>query len=177
MNMPNRTAHRLTMPLLALLFTLAQVSCADLQGAGTSQPDTSDLNDPGAPAEQHEAVRKAAGILVEGIRLYEGGDYKEAIAILDAPALQAAPDAIRVEALKYSAFSHCVMKHYAQCRHAFDLSLGIDAGFELSKTERGHPMWGPVFKAAKAANDQEREHTSIDHERERWRGVDLWRAK
>jgi lipoprotein NlpI len=124
-----------------------------------------------------EEVRKAAETLLEGIRRYERGDFAGAIATLDEPALRTAPDAMRVEALKYTAFSYCVMENYAQCRHAFDLSLDIDSGFDLRKSERGHPMWGPVFEQAKAASEQDHTHMSADRNRERWRGIDLWRAR
>ena len=82
-----------------------------------------------------------------------------------------------MEALNYTAFGYCVMEAYAPCRHAFDRSLAIVPGFELGKSERGHPMWGPVFEAAKAASEQDRTHASLDDERERWRVIDLWRAR
>jgi hypothetical protein len=158
--------------LLCWLLLLA--GCADMRG-GLLDADRSRADQ--GLQQGHEAVRKAAEVLTEGIRLYEVGNFDGAIATLDEPAIQAAPDAMRVEALKYTAFSYCVTEHYAQCRHAFDLSLDIDAGFALRNSERGHPMWGPVFAAAKAASEQHHAHTSLDQERERWRGIDLWRAR
>lgn len=150
-----------------------------LAGCAGSMPDKGGGPFRAEPGMQpgHEDVRKAAANLVEGIRLYESGNFEEAIAVLDAPRLQAAPDAMRVEALKYTAFSYCVTERYAQCRQAFDLALGIDAGFALRPNERGHPMWGPVFEEAKAASAQNSGNTSLDRDRERWRGIDLWRAR
>jgi hypothetical protein len=149
-----------------VLFLLMLAGCADM--GSHAEPGMQ----PG-----HEEVRRAAATLLEGIQLYESGNFMGAIAKLGEPEMQAAPGAMRVEALKYTAFSYCVTENYAQCRHAFDLSLLIDADFELRKSERGHPMWGPVFAEAKAASEQNRVHTSIDHDRERWRGIDLWRAR
>jgi tetratricopeptide (TPR) repeat protein len=122
-------------------------------------------------------VHKAAATLLEGIGLYESGDFDAAIATLDRPALQAAPAAIGIEALKYTAFSYCVTERYPQCRHAFDQLLAIDADFALRASEGSHPMWGPVFDQAKAASDHNRAHASLDTGRERWRGIDLWRAR
>ena len=92
-------------------------------------------------------------------------------------AIQAAPSAMRVEALKYLAFSYCVMQNYSKCRHAFDMALSVDADFELGPSEGGHPMWGPVFEQAKAASDKDRVRSSIGHESERWRSTDAWRAR
>ena len=125
----------------------------------------------------HEAMRQAASALLDGIRLYDNGNFKGAIDVLDGPELQAAPDAMRVEALKYTAFSYCVLEDYARCRHAFGLALELDPDFVLRTSERGHPMWSPVFDAAKAASEQDRAQASTDRERERWRGIDLWRAR
>lgn len=157
--------------LYCVLFALPLAGCADLR------PDADPLYAGQHGPAAHEDVRKAAATLLEGIRQYESGNFKEAIATLSAPDIQAAPDALRVDALKYAAFSYCVLEDYAQCQHAFGLALGIDPDFALRTSERGHPMWGPVYEDAKAASEQNRTHTSIDHDRERWRNVDLWRAR
>lgn len=157
--------------LCCILLPLLGAGCADL--GQDSEPARAGL--PGQAG--YEDVSKAAATLLEGIRLYENGNFKEAIAALSAPDVQAAPAAIRVDALKYTAFSYCVLENYAQCRRAFDLALGLDPDFALRTSEHGHPMWGPVFNAAKATSEQNRTHTSLDRERERWRGVDLWRAR
>jgi len=131
----------------------------------------------GHAVQGQEEVRKAASALLEGIRLYDSGDFKAAIARLGDPAIRVAPDAIRVEALKYTAFSYCVTEQVPQCRAAFGQLLEIDADFALRQSERGHPMWGPVFEDARAASERQREHAAVDHDRERWRGIDLWRAR
>lgn len=123
-----------------------------------------------------EQTRAAAAVMLEGIRLYDNGDFQQAIARLSKPELQAAPDAIRVEALKYTGFSYCVLQRFAECRQAFDQVLDIDPDYELGKGENGHPMWGPVFGQAKAARDQARARNSAAQQRERLRNVETWRT-
>jgi hypothetical protein len=128
-----------------------------------------------APQQEQEQVRKAAQAMLEGIRLYDNGDFDEAIARLGEPEIRTSPVPIRVEALKYIAFSYCVTRDLLDCRHAFDTALGIDPGFELGRGEGGHPMWGPVFEQAKAASENGRSRASLRQARERLRSQDLWR--
>ena len=129
------------------------------------------------PQHEYEPVRSAASAMLEGIRRYDNGDYQGAIEKLGESAIQSAPSAIQVEALKYTAFSYCVTGSYAKCRHAFDMALSIDASFELGPSEGGHPMWGPVFEQAKTAREKDRVRGSIGRESERWRSTDVWRAR
>lgn len=98
-----------------------------------------------------ERASDAAATLREGIRLYNNGDFTNAIARFNAPEIQGANAAIRTSALKYTAFSYCVTQRPAPCRQAFDRALRIDADFALAPGEEGHPMWGPVFEKAKAS--------------------------
>lgn len=158
--------RRQDVPIRVLMSCMLLAGCADLPGRPA----------PGS-APGHDAMRQAASALLDGIRQYDNGNFKGAIAALDGPDLQAAPDAMRVEALKYTAFSHCVMNEEAPCRQAFDQALNIDPDFALRPSERDHPMWGPVFDAAKSASERQRAQASTERERERWRGIDLWRAR
>lgn len=129
-----------------------------------------------APQEQeHEQVRKAAATMLDGIRLYDNGDFDDAIARLSEPEIRNAPGPIRVEALKYIAFSYCVTRRLDACRRAFDTALAIDPDFELGYGEGGHPMWGPVFEQARTVSEQARARASLVHARERWRSQDMWR--
>jgi hypothetical protein len=168
--------------LVSVLLPLTLAGCADTRpstssvgystGGSLGQGGYSAIVQPG-----HEEVRKAAAVMIDGIRRYDNGDFDDAIAILSAPELRAAPDAIRVEALKYIAFSYCVTGRTDDCRSAFVTALAIDADFDLSKGEVGHPMWGPVFVAAKADSEKDRVRMLAAHARERWRGLDLWRPR
>jgi hypothetical protein len=98
-----------------------------------------------------ENGRDAAATLREGIRLYNNGDFTNAIAKFNAPEIQSANIATRTSALKYTAFSYCVTQRAALCRQAFDRALRIDADFDLAPGEEGHPMWGPVFEKARTS--------------------------
>lgn len=89
--------------------------------------------------------------LVKGIKSYEDGDYKSA-----ARQLQAALNfglsgrAERLNAHKYLAFINCVSSRLPACRDEFRKALAIDPPFDLEPAEAGHPIWGPIFRAAKA---------------------------
>ncbi len=91
--------------------------------------------------------------LAEGIALYEAGDFNGAVRKLTAsPELTdkaVSPD-IKVEALKYAAFSYCVTSRRVLCRRQFDALLVLQPTYELTPSEAGHPIWGPVFKQSKA---------------------------
>ncbi len=101
-----------------------------------------------APPRDNRA--DAAVTLREGVRLYNIGEFNNAIAKLNAPEIQNADAATRTSALKYTAFSYCVTQRPVPCRQAFDKALKIDARFELAPGEEGHPMWSPVFEKARA---------------------------
>jgi len=99
-------------------------------------------------------------MLDDGIESFDNGAYGNAIRKLAEVANNPqAEDATRVKALKYLAFSYCVspdsakgksMNHLALCRQAFERALAIDPSFELAAGERGHPVWGRQFVAAKS---------------------------
>jgi Tfp pilus assembly protein PilF len=95
--------------------------------------------------------RQAEQELTCGVFSYEDGDYKIAIAglqnALDS-GLRSMDDQVRAH--KYLAFVHCIAGDQEQCREEFKKALVIDPSFDLSPSEAGHPMWGPVFKSEKA---------------------------
>ena len=135
------------------------------------------LEDQNRPQQGYTQVRKAATTMLEGIRLYDDGDYEDAIVKFSAPEIKSAPTVFRIEALKYTACSYCVIENYARCRQAFDQVLSIDADFELLASEGGHPMWGPVFDEAKVASEKGRIGMPTGREQARWRGIDPWRPR
>jgi len=113
-------------------------------------PVRDQAREPVREAVVREAARDPAATLREGIRLYNNGDFADAITRLNAPEIQSANTATRTSALKYTAFSYCVTQRPTQCRQAFDRALRLDADFALAPGEQGHPMWGPVFDKARA---------------------------
>lgn len=87
--------------------------------------------------------------LSQGLKAYQSGQYVQAEAQLKA-ALQAglpsAADTANVH--KHLAFIYCTSKRTALCSAAFKAARAADPAFELTKTESGHPMWGPVYRKA-----------------------------
>jgi len=165
----SRACYLILLPLLGC----ADIRRAELTSPGFTHPESADLR---SEQQRYHQVRKAAATMLDGIRLYDKGDYQDAIERFGAPEMGAAPPALRIEALKYTAFSYCLIGSYSYCRQAFDQAFNIDAAFELLPSEAGHPMWGPIFEAAKAASATH-VRPPASRERERWRGIDPWRPR
>jgi hypothetical protein len=109
-----------------------------------------------ASASASATVAKAATAsdtqaLKDGVTLYNNGEYNAAISkLLGSPEItKSKSKAVKVEALKYAAFSYCVTSRTQLCRQQFDRALKIDPRFDLTPAEIGHPIWGPVFSSAK----------------------------
>jgi hypothetical protein len=121
--------------------------------ATAAERDTSPPRETAAKARERERddTPRDAGGLREGIRLYNDGDFNGAIKRLSARDVNNGPQAARLEALKYTAFSYCVTSRPGPCREAFDKALRLDPSFDLAPGEHGHPLWGPVFTKAKQA--------------------------
>ena len=86
-----------------------------------------------------------------GVRAYEDGELAYSAKLLQASldaGLRGRSD--RVRAHKYLAFIHCASNRVPQCRDEFRKALDLDSSFDLRENEAGHPIWGPVFRSAKA---------------------------
>jgi len=93
------------------------------------------------------APRKAEQELSAGLKEYENGHYQTAAKSLqNALNDELAFKKDRVTAHKYLAFIYCVSDKKKQCREQFKEAMEIDSDFELSPSEAGHPIWGPVFR-------------------------------
>jgi Tfp pilus assembly protein PilF len=98
------------------------------------------------PGLMDVAERPAEKALLTGIRAYEDAQYpesekqlKQALHIgLGSPKDQAA-------AHKHLAFIYCTSRRPTDCEAAFRAARQADPGFALSKSEAGHPLWGPVY--------------------------------
>jgi Tfp pilus assembly protein PilF len=125
-----------------LLFTVWLVGCATPPPAPAPAP-------PSGLAELME--RTAERALIEGIRLYDEGQYPAAEAALKR-ALQAGLASTRDQATahKLIAFVACTSAREAECEAAFRAARSADPAFELAKAEAGHPMWGPVYRRVMA---------------------------
>ncbi len=96
------------------------------------------------------ALRPGDQNLSKGIRDYEEGDYKSATQNLySALANGLSFKRDEVAAHKYLAFIHCASEREKQCRDEFRKALELDPNFQLSKSESGHPVWGPVYIGVK----------------------------
>ena len=103
---------------------------------------------PSAPAGLMDvAARPAEKALLAGIRAYEDAQYAESEKQLGA-ALQAglASPKDRAAAQKHLAFIYCTSNRTRECETAFRAARQADPAFALSKSEVGHPLWGPVYK-------------------------------
>lgn len=81
---------------------------------------------------------------------FASGDYARTIKLLrNSDTVDAADRHTQVDAHKLMAFSYCVTGRVALCRVEFEKALRLDPKFELSNAEKGHPIWGPAFEAAR----------------------------
>jgi len=103
---------------------------------------------PTAPAGLMDvAARPAEKALLAGMRAYEDAQYAEAEKQL-AAALQAglASARDRSAAQKHLAFIYCTSNRTTECEVAFRAAHAADPAFALSRSEAGHPLWGPVYQ-------------------------------
>ncbi len=93
---------------------------------------------------------KAAQTLSSGIDNYNEGRFPEAVKNLQSALDQGLGVSNQVKAHKFLAFTHCVNGRERLCRDEFRKALDINSDLELEPAEAGHPLWGPVFRSAKA---------------------------
>jgi hypothetical protein len=122
------------------LLLLAALAVAGCETAPPSPPLAS-----GGLSELME--RPAERALVEGIRAYDDGQYVASEAALTR-ALKGglASPRDRATAHKLIAFITCTSQRMAECETAFRAARAADPAFTLSRSEAGHPLWGPVFR-------------------------------
>lgn len=94
-------------------------------------------------------VSPADAALAQGLKAYQAAQYTIAETQFNT-ALQAglkAPADVAT-AHKHLAFIYCTSRREALCAKAFKAARAADPAFALSKSEAGHPMWGPVYRKA-----------------------------
>ena len=91
--------------------------------------------------------RPAERALLEGMRAYDEGQYVPAEAALRR-ALEAGLANPRDQATAYKlvAFVTCTSQRIPQCEAAFRAARAAWPAFALSRSEAGHPLWGPVYQ-------------------------------
>ena len=93
------------------------------------------------------AERPAEKALMAGMRAYDDAQYPQAEKQLQA-ALQAGlvSPRDRAAAHKLLAFIFCTSNRAVDCEVQFRSARAADPAFALSKSEAGHPLWGPVYQ-------------------------------
>jgi Tfp pilus assembly protein PilF len=91
--------------------------------------------------------RPAERALQAGLRAYDDAQYAEAEKQLN-QALKGGLVSPRdqAEAHKTLAFIYCTSRRPLECEAEFRAAKTADPAFALSKSEQGHPLWGPVYK-------------------------------
>lgn len=93
------------------------------------------------------AERPAEKALLAGIRAYEDAQYDEAeLQLEQALKVGLASMRDRAAAHKHLAFIYCTSHREPACESEFRKAREADPGFALSRSEVGHPIWGPVYK-------------------------------
>lgn len=91
--------------------------------------------------------RPAERALVDGIRHYDEGQYAQAETQLRKALAAGLADARdRASAHKLLAFITCTSDREAACAAEFAAARAADPQFQLSRSESGHPVWGPVYR-------------------------------
>lgn len=101
-----------------------------------------------APAATPAAPKPSPGAaaLQMGVTSFNSGEYKRAESkLLESQKLGLNQTSEQVQAHKTKAFLYCVTQRSAQCEKSFREAFDADKSFDLSRAERGHPVWGPVF--------------------------------
>jgi hypothetical protein len=94
---------------------------------------------------------KAVGLLADGLVKYDAGEFDAAHKLLQAALTEGLADkADKVKAMKFSAFSTCLLAKYRDCRNEFVKIYDVDPNFDLTPAEAGHPSWTKTFASAKA---------------------------
>jgi hypothetical protein len=91
--------------------------------------------------------RPAERALLTGIRAYDDAQYAQAERALTTAlgsGLTSPKD--RASAHKLLAFIYCTSSRVRDCEAAFRAAREADPAFVLSRSEAGHPQWGPVYR-------------------------------
>jgi hypothetical protein len=101
---------------------------------------------PAPAAATAPAVSPGSAALRDGTAAFSQGEYKRAEAkLLESQKLGLNQTSEQLQAHKTKAFLYCVTRRSALCEKSFAEAFATDKGFELTRAERGHPVWGPVF--------------------------------
>ncbi|MDE2627439.1 MAG: TssQ family T6SS-associated lipoprotein [Burkholderiales bacterium] len=93
------------------------------------------------------AERPAEKALLAGMRAYDDAQYPGAEQhLMQALKLGLASPRDRAMAHKLLAFIDCTSDRIPACEAEFRAARAADPAFALTKSEAGHPLWGPVYR-------------------------------
>lgn len=125
--------------------------CAN-QTAPAPEPPTLTASAPAVVAEAPPptpVVTPAESALAQGVKAYQAAQYTVAETQLkNALQLGLTKPADVASAHKHLAFVYCTSRRETLCGTAFKAARAADPDFALTKSEAGHPMWGPVYRKA-----------------------------
>jgi Tfp pilus assembly protein PilF len=105
------------------------------------------LPPPAPPGLMDVAERPAEKALLAGMRAYDDAQYAQAEKLLNqALKVGLASPRDRAVAHKYLAFVYCTSDRMLACEAEFRAARVDDPAFALSKSEAGHPQWGPIWR-------------------------------
>lgn len=105
------------------------------------------MSPPPRPGLLDVVERPAEQALLAGLRAYEDAQYADAekqFGLALKLGLPSPKD--RAAAEKHLAFIYCTTNRVTECEAAFRAARQADPKFALSKSEAGHPLWGPVYQ-------------------------------
>ncbi|HEX6017182.1 MAG TPA: TssQ family T6SS-associated lipoprotein [Burkholderiaceae bacterium] len=91
--------------------------------------------------------RPAERALLTGMRAYDDAQYPQAERALQTAlytGLNSSRD--RASAYKLLAFIYCTSDRVRDCEASFRAAREADPAFALTRSEAGHPLWGPVYR-------------------------------
>ena len=122
--------RRTALSLITVVSITLLAACADMQ-----------------PSVVETMERPAERALLNGLRSYDDAAYAEAekqFRLALSLGLQSYKDQAATH--KHLAFIYCTSNRNAECEAAFRAARLADPNFALSKSESGHPQWGPIYK-------------------------------
>ena len=100
-----------------------------------------------APSKSMPAGEK---IMLQGMTAYDDADYNKSIKLFQDALKEPLATTDQIAAQKLIAFSYCLTNRMKLCRTTFESIFKLDANFNLTPAEAGHPAWGPSFRTVKA---------------------------
>ena len=89
-------------------------------------------------------------LIQDGMKSYEDADYNKTIRCFQDALKETLTEQNQISAHKFLAFSYCLTNRTSLCRAEFEAVFKLDANFDLTPAEAGHPAWGPSFRTVKA---------------------------